>query len=211
MNTEAQAVKQRILQAVIDLIQELQSFEKVSMRKIAERAGVAVSMVNYHYQTKENLVNQAVQAFIGRVIERSEAPYVSDGDQEGGGHTEAADPVDSMRKHLKGAARFMADNPGISRVSILHDMKVGSGQDNTSQVVDLVGRQLKLIFPEQHDPLQLQISALMQVAAVQHLFLRADYIKKETGFDFYNESQRNQLMDTVINTTVGSNKTSKET
>ncbi len=209
MDTEAQEVKQRILQSAIDLIQELQSFEKVSMRKIAERADVAVSMVNYHYQTKENLINRAVQGFIGRVIDRSETESGGDGNLEVS-ETEVVDPVESMRRHLKGAARFMANNPGISRVSILHDMNAGGEKDNTSQVVDLVERQLKAIFPEQQAPVHVQVLAYMQVAAVQHLFLRAENIKNETGFDFYNETQRDQLMDTVIDTILGSNRAFKE-
>ena len=72
MDAQQQEVKQRILQAAIELIREVQAFEKVSMRKIAEQAGVAVSMVNYHYQTKENLINRAVQSYIGSVIAGSE-------------------------------------------------------------------------------------------------------------------------------------------
>lgn len=202
MDKQQQEVKQRILQAAIELIREVQAFELVSMRKIAERAGVAVSMVNYHFQTKENLINRAVQSYIGKVIATSENRWTS-----GGADFPTADrpevPVESMRRHLKQAADFIAEHPGISRVSILRDMQGGSGDDNTSQVAAMVMRQLNDIYPERSGSTELRVQALVQVAAVQHLFLRAVLNKEQLGLDFFDKEQRDALMDMVIDTVAG--------
>ena len=204
MDDRQQEVKQRILQAAIELIREVQAFEKVSMRKIAERAGVAVSMVNYHFQTKENLINRAVQSYIGRVIAGSENPPASEGAAASAAdQAEAPDPVERMRRHLKQAADFIAAHPGISRVSILRDMQGGSSDDNTSQVAAMVMRQQSEIFPQRAGSTELKVQALVQVAAVQHLFLRAELNKEQLGLDFFDKEQRDALMDMVFNTVTG--------
>lgn len=194
MESEQQAVKMRILDAAIELIQEVQAFEKVSMRKIAERAGVAVSMVNYHFQTKDNLINRAVQSYVGTVISGS-----ADDSEES--HT--GDPVDRMRAHLKQAASFIADHPGISRVSILRDMQGGGGDDNTSQVEAMVEGQLTEVDPERSGSSEVRLRAMVQVAAVQHLFLRSELVKEKLGLDFFDPEERDQLMDMLIDTVTG--------
>ena len=211
MDAQQQEVKQRILQAAIELIREMQAFEKVSMRKIAERAGVAVSMVNYHYQTKENLINRAVQSYIGSVIAGSEdrtAEPAAEQTAEQAAYPRAnaggaLDPVERMRLHLKQAADFIAAHPGISRVSILRDMQGGSSDDNTSQVAAMVMRQLSEIYPQRAGSTELKVQALVQVAVVQHLFLRAELNKEQLGLDFFDKEQRDDLMDMVINTVTG--------
>ncbi len=212
MDDQQQEVKQRILQAAIELIREVQAFEKVSMRKIAERAGVAVSMVNYHFQTKENLINRAVQTYIGRVIAGSEDRTMGQAagaaDSGEGSGADAADdsmpdPVERMRRHLKQAADFIAAHPGISRVSILRDMQGGSSDDNTSQVAAMVMRQQSEIYPQRAGSTELRVQALVQVAAVQHLFLRAELNKEQLGLDFFEKEQRDALMDMVITTVTG--------
>lgn len=205
MDDQQQEVKQRILQATIELIREVQDFEKVSMRKIAERAGVAVSMVNYHFQTKENLINRAVQSYIGRVIAGSENPPAEEAAEsgEGSGADRVLHAVERMRRHLKQAANFIAAHPGISRVSILRDMQGGRSDDNTSQVEAMVMRQQSEIYPQRAGSTELKVQALVQVATVQHLFLRAELNKEQLGLDFFDKEQRDALMDMVIDTVTG--------
>ncbi len=190
---EEKAVKERILRAALELIREEAAFEKVSMRRVAEKAGVAVSMVNYHFQTKQNLIDRAVQEFVGSVIEDSTP-----------GESEAhANPVEEMRAHLRGAAEFVAGNPGISRVSIFRDLQAGELGDNSSQVAETVFRQLKPIFEDRKSEQELRVMAQLQVAAVQQLFLRAEVNRELTGLDFYDDHDRQILLDIVIDTITG--------
>lgn len=213
MEREEQAVKERILQAAVDLIREEQEFERISMRRIAEKASVAVSMVNYHFQTKANLIDQAVQTFVGKVIRQSKdgpvaataEPTPTSGLADAGAVENTAeyaaeDPVDAMRRHLKRAASFVARNPGISRVSIMRDMKSGASGDNSSQVAQTVYRQLQAVFQDSRSDTELRVMAEIQTAAVQNLFLRAKQNRMKFGLDFFEDHQREELMDIIIDT-----------
>lgn len=209
---EERAVKRRILAAATELIQEEQDFEKISMRSVARRAGVAVSMVNYHYQTKANLINLAVQSFVSSVIRSAGASVEASGSSGMSGVVDgvvpntpvaAETPTERMRRHLLGAATFIARNPGISRVSILRDLSNPSTDDNTSQVVAAAQKQLAgIIGQEITEPLH-RIMAEIQAAAMQHLFLRAAVIKEQIGLDYYDEKDRHRLIDLVVETITG--------
>jgi AcrR family transcriptional regulator len=174
------SVEQRILESAVELIIEHKAFDKVSMRKIAEKAGVAVSMVNYHFQTKEKLINLAIQSYIGRIIENS--------------HSRSP----SARNHLKSSAAFLSAHPGVSRVSILQDLQHPHEGDNTQRVEELVLRQLESLDDEGADSVQVKLRAIMQVATIQHLFLRSDLYAKSLNLDFSDKDDRDQIMDLII-------------
>ncbi len=182
MGRHGEKVKEKIIESAIALLQEKRDVEKVSMREIARRADVAVSMINYHFQTKDNLVRLAVQRLIGSVIGK-------------------ADTSLPMKSYLKNAMRFVSAQPGISRVSILTDYTSGKLDDNSSRVTESVYRILKETIGAKHSDLELRLMAHTQVAAVQVLFLRSELFRKETGMDFYDDDQRDTLMDMIIDIT----------
>lgn len=185
---QKEAKKERILQAAMDLIKSEGDVPGVSMRKIARRAGVAVSMINYHYQSKENLMAQAVDRYIAGVI----------GSSSGEGNQEDHDTVEGMRRDLKQAAAFVAMNAGIARVSIFQDLEKGSSNDNSSRIASSVLWSLRKIYGERKSETELKILAFMQVAVIQQLFLRAEVFLQETGLDFFNDPDRDRIADMII-------------
>jgi len=52
--------KERILQAALDLV-KTEGFDGATVRRIASRAGVNAALVNYHFGSKERLLNAAVR------------------------------------------------------------------------------------------------------------------------------------------------------
>lgn len=195
MDKRTDDVKGRILGAAVELLREKRDADSVSIRGIAERAGVSVGMANYHFQTKDKLIELAVQEHVAGVIRgsRSEEELT----------VTPASGAQEMRQRLKAAASFVAEHPGISRVSILRDMKEGHTEDNTSEVAKGVYRQLADVYGDRRDAASLRLLAAIQVAAVQHLFLRAEVNRKSTGLDFFREEDRNRMMDLIIDTVLG--------
>lgn len=78
MNQTEDDVKRRILRAAVELLREKQDADKVSIRSIALRAGVSVGMANYHFQTKDNLIERAVQEYVSGVIREGGSEPVHD-------------------------------------------------------------------------------------------------------------------------------------
>jgi TetR/AcrR family transcriptional regulator, regulator of cefoperazone and chloramphenicol sensitivity len=64
--TETLPTKNRILEATLNIISE-EGFQYVTIRKIAEKADVNVAAVNYHFGTKDNVINEALEYLMQQV------------------------------------------------------------------------------------------------------------------------------------------------
>jgi AcrR family transcriptional regulator len=62
------ATRRRLLEAAEQLFSE-QGFDRVSVRDITERAGANVAAVNYHFSSREGLVEQVMERYINPVNE----------------------------------------------------------------------------------------------------------------------------------------------
>ncbi len=180
--------KQKIVEATIQLIREKMDVKKITIRGIAKRAGITKSMINYHFQSKEKLINQAVQSFISTVISKGDAKF----------REIEMMPEERLRTRVKQAAGFLALNPGISRVSILGDLRDGNEHDNSSQSLQSIFVQLKDIYGDKKNEVCLKIKTQQLLASIQEIFLRASVFKQQTGIDYYNDEQRNKLVDIII-------------
>jgi len=68
MPEEATSTEQRILLTAIDCINE-QGINHVTVRMIAEKAGVNIAAVNYYFRSKEKLMERAMELAISNLFE----------------------------------------------------------------------------------------------------------------------------------------------
>lgn len=184
--------KQRIINATIDLLRTVAS-EKITMRRIAKQANVTLSSLNYYFQTKENLLNVAVQVTIGGLIPGWYAKYNA---------LKEKDPRTKFRIMIKGTGKYLASNPKISRISITNDLLNGNDTDNTMQTSLAYLTALKEIYGDQKSEQELKLLFHMIISAGQSAFLRADIFKKYTGIDFSDDAQRDSFLDFMVNTLI---------
>lgn len=180
--------KDKIIDATIKLIREEMDVNKITVRGIAREAGVTKSVINYHFDSKDSLIHLAVQSYIGTVISQGDEKLIKID----------LKPEERLRIRFKQAAAFLASNPGVSRVSILSDLKNANEKDNSSQSLHSIFTQLKDIYGGQKDDVDLKIKAQQMLASLQEVFLRADVFNEQTGIDYYNEKERNSLVDIII-------------
>lgn len=62
-NTPGTDTKQDILKATVELIRD-EGIECATLRRIASRADANLALVNYHFGSKEKLINQAVRSLV---------------------------------------------------------------------------------------------------------------------------------------------------
>jgi len=186
-NTDLET-KMLIMDVTIRLIREYRDVSKVTIREICSRANVGTGTVNYHFQTKENLINQCVQSIIGNIIS---------------GFDDLAEGLDmnsfeKLRFLFKTNIKFMVENVGISRVSILSDLISGSENDNSMQTREAYLRLLRRIYDDQKTDAELKSILNIAVASMQISFLRMEIIKKVDGLDLTTEEGRDRFMDTFM-------------
>ncbi|HEY5585257.1 MAG TPA: TetR/AcrR family transcriptional regulator, partial [Ruminiclostridium sp.] len=173
-------VKDKIMDATTKLIGECVSIENVTIRDIAAKAGVGVGLINYHFQTKENLINQCVQRIIGNVINKFDKLYQS----------LTLEPLDKLRFLAKSTCSFLAQNQGVSKASILSDLFNGNCSDNTSQTMRAYLPVIREICGDKKSEKELYVLTHILITTIQSAFLRRDVFRQSADVDFYDTKQR---------------------
>ncbi len=180
--------REKIMNAAMQLIEQHGDIVRITSRDIAAKAGVGVGLINYHFQTKENLINRCVQDLISKVIGGFEPQYKS----------LEMEPLDKLRYLLKHTAGFLAIRTGISRISILGDYVNPGADDNSMQTIRAYTPVVREVMGDKADELAVFFTIHMLVSAIQSAFLRHEVISKATGLNFYDKDQRNALVDAVV-------------
>lgn len=179
-------IKEELMAVTTELIKESNGDPKqITIREIAKRAGTGVGLINYHFQSKENLIELCVQKIINSVIDNSKP------DLQGL----------SLIERLKVSARipinFIMDNPEISRISILSDLSSGQSDDNTFRTLEKYLYHISRLNLNEDD----YFRAAIMLHGLQGIFLRRKLYRDK--FDFQNKQERDRLIDSLIDKLFG--------
>lgn len=181
---KSEKTKDKIIEETISLIKETNGdTENITMRRIAERAGIGVGLANHYFQSKEHLIEVCVQTIIQQVI-GSFHPSLC----------ESNDPLEVTKCVAKQVMDFLMENPQISRVSILGDLKQPKATDNTMKTVGGFGGRLSGGQPTAKHKIQ----SFMITAVLQEAFLRKDLFRESFGIDFYSKAERDRFIDSIV-------------
>jgi len=154
----------------------------ITIRKIAQRAGVGTGLVNHYFKSKDHLIEVCVQTIISGVIHSFRPLCDSD------------DPIERTKYVAKQVMDFLLENSQISRVSILGDLKQPKAMDNTMKTVIGFGTSLSVgQVTAGHT-----IDSFLITAVLQAAFLRKDVLKESLGIDFNDKEQRDGFIDTIV-------------
>lgn len=186
---KSEKVKERIIEAATSLITESAGdVANINTRAIAEKAGVGVGLINYHFQTKDNLIEICVERMIGEVI----AAFSPE--------TQAQSPVARLKHSAKLVMDFLVENPAVARISMLSDYKNPKGDDNTMKSAMSV----KLVLGSSGLPEKEQlILAFALTSVMQALFLRKDRSGEVFGYDVNIKEQRDDVLNLLIESIFG--------
>ena len=82
MTPEEANAKEKIFQAAKELVLAGKTEQQITTRKIAARAGVNLALVNYYYQSKENLLSEVVGTMMGEIIEQTDQSKRTEADAQ---------------------------------------------------------------------------------------------------------------------------------
>lgn len=182
-------VKENIINSTTELIEQSGGeIKNITARAIADRSGVALGLINYHFESKENLIAICVQRIINKVL-MGFSPEKKD-------YTEPDGLTDKQRliSFAQQTFDFLFDNYAIIRISILSDFK--DYQPGCNSVYTQLGFRFALRgnIPEN----QKQLIAFSLVSTMQTAFLSGENSKQITGYNLFEKSERDSFIcDTV--------------
>ncbi|NLM00573.1 MAG: TetR/AcrR family transcriptional regulator [Treponema sp.] len=165
-------VRESIISITIDLINEYEGeLEKINSRLIAQRAGVSLGLINYHFGSKKKLINLSVERIINNIVlhfkpRKNKKPTLS----------EVAIEV----------FEFLFSNKAIARISILSDME--NYQENSNSVFSQKG--FSLFMPKNLNKKEKALLSFILCSAMQVAFLGEKTISAVLGYDLSQKKER---------------------
>lgn len=95
--------KEIIIQTALEIIGQ-EGIHKITTREVAKRANVNSAALNYHFGTKDNLIRQAMDVFIGRLGGTYSLLY-----------DEGVEPKERLLAFLKRFAEISVMFPGVTK------------------------------------------------------------------------------------------------
>ena len=176
-------MRAHIIETAIEIINETSDAAKITVRQIAQRAGIGIGLINYYFDSKDRLLSIA----IGEIMSRRASNIASNN-----GYDED-DPVLKLKNLIKQLYAFSAEYENLIRFSLTQCIQNGDMGAELS-IVPL----LREILKDEADEMQLRIIALQIIQPIQAVSLSPEAFRMYSGIDLYNEKERNKFVDTLV-------------
>lgn len=170
---KTEAVKERIITSTTELIvQNNGEVKNITARMIAQRAGVGLGLINYHFKSKDNLITECVQRIIGKVVARfhDEQEYATDKER--------------LTAWATRVFNFLFEYPAVSRISILGDFH--DYTPNCNSLLTQKGFMHALSDNNNHN----RTMIFMLTSVMQAAFLGSQTVGNMLGYDLDEPEQR---------------------
>lgn len=172
--------KNQLIQSVIELLQECNDVSEITSRKITERAKVNLSTINYHFDSKDELINIAVNKLIRDVADI----YFEDIK-----NNEKA-PRDKLRDFLTRISDIVVDYKKYTKEMIPYILLRGEFTQ-ANEILPLV----KQCFQGSKSDEECKIISYQLISFMQLVFYRADEFKSFSNINIMNKQERDKLID----------------
>lgn len=175
--------KERIIKAAMDILEEETDAEKITVRRIAEKAQVGTGLINYHFQSKEKLLNEAIAVRMAGMAEL----WMKTASDKG------MAPMEKLKKMLKALVDFGMRYPKFIKIAATYQLLQGD-MDTPLYLIPV----MREIYGNNKDEREIRIVALALVSTLQTAFLRSRYLKGYIGCDINNETDRDRIIDILV-------------
>lgn len=194
MGGKEQGVKTKIIAATLEVLKETNDIEGITVRQIAERAKVGIGSINYHFKSK----NQLLSIAIGQILADTITEYSS------WKNNMNTVPKDNLKDMLKTLCNSLVEYKDMIQFILSQDIMSGTMQTPLYLVPIL-----KTIFGDKKTEIELRIIALQILQPLQIAGIEPEVFHLYSGFDLFEENQRNCFIDMLVDNLIRENYESK--
>mgnify|MGYP000921926169 CR=1 FL=1 len=184
--------KEKIVRVTMDIIAE-EGFQNITIRKIAARAEVNVAAVNYHFGSKDAVINEALKTLTYQL--KTTYSYLQDTND---------DIMVRLEKFIRGYTEILLQYPDIMKNMInhaIHNKPFAEQADYMhflkTEGVELVKTALAQIHPGKDDDF-LYLKTLHLVSALSFPILMGQHTKEILGIDLDDAALRQRHIDMLL-------------
>lgn len=181
--------KEAVIQAAIALIEEKgEHLEEITVREICKKAGVGLGLVNYHFGSKDKLIELCVERIINGIVERFQ--MIQENEKE-------LTPFEKLEYLGNMTLDFLFEHCAVSRISILTDMQTPKEHDNTHRTYAAYLPLVAACRPD-WDEETVKRKTFCLITVMQQTFLRHETISKMLDIDLDREDNRRALHRQIL-------------
>lgn len=186
---DKEKVKETIICATTELIEQSGGvIGNITSRAIADKSGVALGLINYHFGSKENLIAICIQRIVNKVLMRF-APDKKDYNEDDG-----LTDKERLISFAQQTFDFLYANYAIIKISILSDFKDYQPISNSVYTQLGLGYALRENIPENKK----QLIAFSLTSIMQTAFLSGENSKHITGYNLFEKSERDLFISDTV-------------
>ncbi|MFA6422025.1 MAG: TetR/AcrR family transcriptional regulator [Candidatus Buchananbacteria bacterium] len=182
--------KERIIEATLQII-KTEGLAGISIRKIAKLADVNVAAINYHYGSKENIINEA----IGYLMEKFDKSFAVLSDKK-------LSAQERLIKFIKEFIHHYLCCPDAFRGSVLKMIKDEALPSALMQIMKDNYQKLNKVIGELTDIKDQEIinmKVFQLFSSIVHPLVIGQYAYKFWGVDFTKTETRDKYIDLILN------------
>lgn len=184
-------LKENIIKSTIELIEKSNGdIKKITSRSIAEKSGIALGLINYHFQSKEKLIALCVQRIINNVLMNfapDKVDYVKD---------DGLTDKERLISFAKQTYDFLFANYSLVKISILSDFANYQPQSNSALTQMGFLFALRKNIPEDRK----KLIAFSLTSIMQDAFLAGENSEAIVGYNLMDKEQRDRFVFDTVST-----------
>lgn len=181
--------KKKISETTLKII-ATEGVQGLTIRKIAKIAGVNIALINYHYESKENLINESLKLF----AKKMETIFTEL-------DTSSFKPKEKLKHFLINFSDLQIKYPGFMQSQI---ECIFQGKDMDPRAVKYMRSGKKMLLKILQDITKeksegkLSMTLFQLMSTIIFPILYGKYVEKIYGFDFSDEKTREQFISLSI-------------
>lgn len=172
--------KNQLIKSVMELLQECDDVSEITSRKITERAKVNLSTINYHFASKDELINIAANKLIGDAANT----YFEDMKNN------IKAPKDKLKYFLIRISDIVVNYKKYTKEMMPYILLKGEFTE-TIEILPLV----KECFQGSKSDEECKIISYQLISFMQLVFYRADEFKSFSNIDINIKEERDRFID----------------
>jgi len=181
--------KEAIIQAATALINEKgDQVDEITMREICKRADVGLGLANYHFGSKDKLIELCVERMVNGIVDHFRLIQRN---------TSNLEPLEKLSYLGNMTWSFLFEHYAVSRISILSDMSAPKENDNTHRTYFAYLPLVSACRPD-WDEETLKRKTFCLIATMQQLFLRHKVFLQIYGIDLTKAEERKAFHEQML-------------
>ena len=186
-------IKELLIDQTIALIKESDGKpESITARAIAQRSGVALGLINYHFGSKDNLLAECSNKIINDLLSGMKPELIKAED-------DGLSDRERLTVYAKQTFEYLFANRAIVKMSILSDFSSYRADSNSALTQKGFQMAMRGDIPEKKK----RLISFSLASSMQTAFLAADESKKITGYDLNTKKGRGSFIEDTVNMLMG--------